>query len=124
VVEHEVPHAKPNFQPKYENLGIEAETILDAAIVAGYGNAPFSGTYAPIFLLKVQLVNAKTGKAFYKDMYQYGAGFPKFAADQRYSFHGRDELVKNPELAMEGLRAAIPAFVAELNRVLEMYAKN
>ena len=111
VVEHEIPHSRPNFPTKYENVG-DAETILDAAIVAGYGNAPFSGTYTPLFLLKVQLVDAKTGKACYNDMYQY-----KFAADPRYSFHGRDELVKNPELAMEGLRAAIPAFVAELSRV-------
>jgi len=79
-------------------------------------------SYAPQLLLAVEIVDLKMNKALFTEYISYrqngGVRPPTFIPAPRYSVRGREELMRNPQLAAEGFRAAIPLIAEHVRQSL------
>jgi hypothetical protein len=121
VIDHEIPRTTLNLATDYRGRNLDGDAALDAWILVRYATGEFDDSYAPQVGMSVQLVDLKTNKILFRSGFSYaaqGVRPPTFRSDPRYSFAGREELLRNPELAVEGLRAAIPLIAERVGQSL------
>ena len=125
---------------------IDADAVLFAVVIgAGYSDSPVGGPFAPDVKTRVQLIDVKSKKILLEQWYLYDAyASPqpqtirtpeggkvevtrKDAAvlpmtilrpPTAYRFDSFEQLLANPSLAAEGLRAAVPMMSGEIGEIL------
>jgi hypothetical protein len=111
VIDREIPRTTLNLIGDYRGRNLDGDAALDAWLLVRYATGELDDSYAPQLGMSVQLVDLKTNKILFRSGLTYAAHGvipPTFRPAPRYSFAGREELMRNTELATEGLRAAIP----------------
>ncbi len=101
---------------EYQSLDRDVDAYLDWRVTAGYV-LPFRGDYYfPVITCGVRLVEKNTGKIIYKNTIVYGIersdlDLVTIAGDKKYFFNDRDEIRKDPDKALEGLRMGISPII-------------
>lgn len=122
VVEPSRP--KPAMLESYENLDPEVDAYVDSVMNwSGYFTASPTSNYIPAMRTMVRVVKRKGSEIAYQELISYGYELRggqaiNVAADGKYAFANFEDLTKNPEMAMEGMRKGIPLLVRQVVRDL------
>jgi hypothetical protein len=102
-------------------LGVQVDGVLDVALMfkfVGYSEAELD-KIGPFAGVRVQLFRPGWKKRIFSDSIEYAsypAWTPILRADSKYVFGSADEVLKDPDRAIEGLRAGIPLITEEIRR--------
>ena len=128
---------KSSITSALRNLGYEVQegrASSDATLDVKFGAVSYfappiivGGGFGPLILVDVRVANSMSNEVIMRRTYMYQlstytglTNYTPLAADQKYKFEELDALEKNPTLAADGLRAAIPlvtqSIAAELMR--------
>lgn len=115
---------KAAFLENYDNLDKDVDAYLDLGVSAGYLCASSMSDYIPTVRSGVRLVKNGSKEIIYQDILIYGyeqrwGNAVTFAADQKYFFKDFGELEKDPDRALEGLRAGIPTIAKRVAQDLQ-----
>ncbi len=98
----------------------KADAVVAVRVYASYVAASWDSDYIPQVLATVKAFDAKSGKVLYEDAISYGYEAAKLyktvhsASEAKYRFSSVDDIVKNAELAREGLLAGADAIAAQI----------
>jgi len=115
---------QPAMLESYENLDPEVDAYVDSVMNwSGYFTASPTSNYIPAMRTIVRMVKRKGSEIAYQELISYGYELRggqaiNVAADGKYAFASFDDLTKNPEMAMEGMRKGIPLLVRQVVRDL------
>jgi hypothetical protein len=108
-----VQREKPVFLENYDALDKDVDAYLDLGIGAGYQCASTAADYIPTVRSGVRLVKKETSEILYQDIISYGYELRRaeavcIAADQKFFFKTFDDVKKDPDLALQGLKEGVP----------------
>lgn len=118
------PLRQPGFLDRYptDNGTVDAYLDLYSELV-GYTAAGANTPYRPTVYLNVRLVRARDHRVLYQDRIAYnpfgdGDGAITLRAETAYSFRGMEQLLAQPDRALEGLQVAMQTTGEVLGRQL------
>lgn len=104
----------------------KADAVVAVDVVSRYQQASSKSDYVPLVAVRVKAFETNSGKVLYENGisygYEYAGAYDPFrsvyavhlASDPKYRFRSVDDIVKNAELAREGLLAGADAIAAQI----------
>jgi hypothetical protein len=114
-----VARPKDKFLDNYASVAGDSQAVLDSTIHAGYAAASGGSDYVPTFASTLRLVRTKGKQVLYQDVINYGyenrqKESVSIASEKTYFFVDFPALMKNTDLALEGMRVGIPLVVNQI----------
>jgi hypothetical protein len=112
---------------RYDGIETDADAILDVVLIANYRDGALS-RFEPSVGVRTRMVGVKDGRQRMDRAWSYGALTPMgivrtgewtiLDADSRYRLDS-DQLMNNPQTAVEGLRTGISLIATRVSEALQ-----